>query len=296
MPATTAKVFVKDEEEQPCLDEYDEETFSHKTELENRLLPFAHYVSFHENLTWDDRRKLVKRFLLYCKRFDLSFDILFLAVHCVDCFLSRKKTGDHLGVLGAVAFVSAVRYLGDRDFSLSILDLHPPYGIFYKTRDLRDIQAQLLETLDHCLGMPSPFYFLSRLATLHRPQIGISNLAEYLAASTVLHEDFIGFRPSQIAAASFFLSQCLLKTFKSEVDRSNFVWSDQHRRISGYERRDIQQLSTLLFYNIRQKGVTESLDVLTNNLGTYQDVAATIERAKRARIGFSVLRVESYDS
>ncbi|KAK2052354.1 hypothetical protein LY76DRAFT_671433, partial [Colletotrichum caudatum] len=189
-----------------------------------KVLPFAHYIEFHPYSGWDVRRRLVKRFILYCKQFTLPMEIIFLAANYVDRFLSKKTPKHHLRVLGAVAFLLAVEHEGEIHHPPSVFDLDSFYSIYYEQSDIPCIREQLLKMLEDHLRVPSPFYFLRRIATVDGPRPDIHTFARYLAASTVLDERFIGMKPSQVAAASYFLSQILHKSSGSYYNRADIVW------------------------------------------------------------------------
>ncbi|KAK1569651.1 uncharacterized protein LY79DRAFT_528330, partial [Colletotrichum navitas] len=109
-------------------------------------------------------------------------------------------------ILGAVAFLLAVEHKGVIHRPPSVFNLYYLYSIYYEQSNIPLIQEQLLEIPKHRLEVLSPFYILRRIATIDRLSPHIHTFARYLAASTVLNERFISMKPSQVAAASYFLS------------------------------------------------------------------------------------------
>ncbi|KAK1657640.1 cyclin-like protein, partial [Colletotrichum godetiae] len=178
--------------------------------------PSAHYMELHQNLQWRDRRELVDRFLSYSIKFRIPMETVFLAINFVDRFLSRKCAGKHLEVLGSVAFTLAVKYETpdvhekETETYLSVLHDLGGFGKGYRPSDISSIERQLLGALDYLLGTPSPFFFLRRMQILDKSSQDILTIAQYLAASSMLYEEFLGIRPSQIASASYFLAESLL--------------------------------------------------------------------------------------
>ncbi|KAK1963913.1 hypothetical protein LY78DRAFT_583668 [Colletotrichum sublineola] len=170
-----------------------------------KSLPLPNYMELHENLQWRDRRELVKRFFSYSDEFNIPVETLFLALNCVDRYFCKKSPGNHFKILGAVAFRLAVKYerpnVHETEIMSDILYLSE-FDKEYRSSAKSSIEEQLLEVLDHYHGTPSPFLFLRRIRTLDDSEQDVLEIAQYIAASTMLNKDFVGTKPSRIAAAS----------------------------------------------------------------------------------------------
>ncbi|KAK1973566.1 cyclin-like protein [Colletotrichum cereale] len=220
--------------ERQALEEYDEEIFDHLLEIEAKSLPLPYYMRFHTKLDWSDRRELVENFFSYSEEFSIPVEVVFLALNFVDRFLSSNSASSSFKLLGAVAFVLAVKYetpdvhyiypKTETETDPSILETMGGKDKGYTLSDIQSIERQLLRALDYSLGTPSPFFFLRRIRTLDKSRQNILGLAQYLAASTMLNEAFVGTRPSLIAAASYFLSLTLLNHNNAGQYKSTLKW------------------------------------------------------------------------
>lgn len=94
----------------------------------------------------------------------------------------------------------------------------------FSETDIIKMERQLLYVLQFNLNFPSPLTFLRRISKAEEYDVPTRTVAKYLMEITVLHENFLQYPPSLLAAASTFLARQVLR--KGEWDNTMQFYSN----------------------------------------------------------------------
>ncbi|SPN98896.1 related to G2/mitotic-specific cyclin 3 [Cephalotrichum gorgonifer] len=212
--------------------EYSEDIFQYMRELENKLLPNAHYMDIQTEIQWSMRSVLMDWLVQVHHRFSLLPETLFLAVNYIDRFLSCKVVSlGKLQLVGATAILLAAKYEEINCPSLEEIVYMVDKG--YTIEEVMKAERFMLTMLRWELGWPGPMSFLRRISKADDYDYETRTLAKYLIEVTIMDERFVGSPASFIAAGAHCLSRLLLR-------RGN--WSPAHVHYSGYTWSQLKQL------------------------------------------------------
>lgn len=143
-------------------------------------------------------------------RFNLLPETLFLAVNCIDRFLSVKPVSiAKLQLVGATALLVAAKYEEVSHPSLEEMQFMVSGG--YDALEIRKAERFMLSMLKFDLGWPGPMSFLRRISKADDYDLQTRTLAKYLLEVTILDERFVACTPSFLAAGAHCLSRLLLQ-------------------------------------------------------------------------------------
>ena len=135
------------------------------------------------------------------RHFRLLHETLFLAVHIVDRFLSKRlvKIKD-LQLFGIAAILLGSKY--EERYNRDIVDYCLAGDIGYTKIEIICAEREVLLALDYRLSYPNPMNFLSCISKADEYDIQTHNIGKCLMVFTILDHRLVNYRSSQIAAAS----------------------------------------------------------------------------------------------
>lgn len=167
-------------------------------------------MDIQTEMQWSMRSILMEWVVQVHARFNLLPETLFLAVNCIDRFLSVKPVSiAKLQLVGATALLVAAKYEEVSHPSLEEMQFMVSGG--YDALEIRKAERFMLSMLKFDLGWPGPMSFLRRISKADDYDLQTRTLAKYLLEVTILDERFVACTPSFLAAGAHCLSRLLLQ-------------------------------------------------------------------------------------
>ncbi|KAF2670204.1 hypothetical protein BT63DRAFT_231884 [Microthyrium microscopicum] len=213
--------------------EYSDEIFSYMRDLEAKLEPSAHYMDLQAEIQWSMRSVLIDWVVQVHARFGLLPETLFLAVNCIDRFLSVKVVSlAKLQLVGATAIYVAAKY--EEINCPSVGEIQYMVDNSYTVEEILKAERFMLTMLKFEMGWPGPMSFLRRISKADDYCVETRTVAKYFLEVSLMDERFVGCVPSFIAAGA----HCLARLMLGKGD-----WGAAHTHFSQYT---YQQLLPLL--------------------------------------------------
>jgi G2/mitotic-specific cyclin 1/2 len=190
--------------------EYVVEIFEYLKELEISTMPNPDYMESQSELEWKMRGILVDWLLEVHTRFRLLPETLFLAVNIIDRFLSCKVVQlDRLQLVGVTAMFIASKY--EEVLSPHVQNFRHVADDGFTEDEILNAERFLLAALNYDLSYPNPMNFLRRISKADNYDMQTRTLGKYLLEIGCLDHRFIGYPPSQVAAAAMYLARLVLE-------------------------------------------------------------------------------------
>ncbi|KAM4818413.1 G2/mitotic-specific cyclin-B3 isoform 2-T2 [Thomomys bottae] len=187
--------------------EYAEDIFAYLKEREEIFI-LTNYMDKQTDLSCDMRALLVDWLVEVQMNFEMRHETLYLAVKLVDHYLTLslcKK--ENLQLLGSTAFFIAAKF--EEPYPPSLKEFLYICEDLYQRRDMLDMEASVLTTLDYDINIPIPYHFLRRYAMCLQSSMTTLTLSRYICEITLQESHYIPERASKLAAGSFLLALCM---------------------------------------------------------------------------------------
>ncbi|ORY71804.1 cyclin-like protein [Pseudomassariella vexata] len=212
--------------------EYGDEIFGYMKELEQQLLPNAHYMEIQTEIQWSMRSVLMDWVIQVHGRFGLLPETLFLAVNYIDRFLSYKIVSlGKLQLVGATALFVAAKY--EEINCPSVQEIVYMVDSGYTVDEVLKAERFMLSMLNFELGWPGPMSFLRRISKADDYDLETRTLAKYFIEVTIMDERFVATPPSYVAAGAHCLSRLML---------GKGDWTPEHVHYSTYTYNQLKPL------------------------------------------------------
>lgn len=144
-------------------------------------------------------------------QFHLAAETFQLAVAIIDRYLQAVKDTkrSHLQLVGVTALFIAAKY--EELFPPAIADFIYITDDTYTGKQIRQMELQIFKALDCNLSRPLPIHFLRRFSKAAEAEDNHHAMSKYFLELAMIEYDMSHYKPSEIAAASLFLSLNLLK-------------------------------------------------------------------------------------
>ncbi|XP_013108370.2 G2/mitotic-specific cyclin-B [Stomoxys calcitrans] len=144
-------------------------------------------------------------------QFHLVAESFQLAVAIIDRYLQTVKDTkrSHLQLVGVTALFIAAKY--EELFPPAIADFIYITDDTYTGKQIRQMELQIFKALDCNLSRPLPIHFLRRFSKAAEAEDSHHAMSKYFLELAMIEYDMSHYKPSEIAAASLFLSLNLLK-------------------------------------------------------------------------------------
>ncbi|KAI1330136.1 hypothetical protein F5Y16DRAFT_46913 [Xylariaceae sp. FL0255] len=217
--------------------EYGDEIFEYMRTMEMALLPNAHYMDIQTEIQWSMRSVLLDWVIQVHTRFGLYPETLFLAINCIDRFLSVKVVSlGKLQLVGATAIFIAAKYEEINCPSVNEIVYMVDQG--YSFDEVLKAERFMLSMLEFEMGWPGPMSFLRRISKADDYDLETRTLAKYFLEVAAMDERFVASPASYIAAGAHCLSRMVLR--KGD-------WTPSHVHYSGYTFTQLKPLVTIIF-------------------------------------------------
>ncbi|EGR29502.1 n-terminal domain protein [Ichthyophthirius multifiliis] len=190
--------------------EYRSEIIQNLYKKETEIIIFNSYFSFQYDITDCMRTILIDWLVLVNFKFNLLPETLYLTVHIIDKYLSRKQIQrQKLQLLGISALFIACKY--EEIYPPSLQDIcNSIKGIFYKGQILQ-MEGDIIQSLNFEITFPSIFRFCEYFCCFFNFQDQEKFLAFYFCELALLEIAFQQFRGSVVGFSACFLSLKILK-------------------------------------------------------------------------------------
>jgi len=169
------------------------------------------YMQQQEDLTEKMRAILIDWLVEVHWKFKLQAETLYLTVHLLDTYLSKKQVKrQKLQLVGVTCMLLASKH--EEIYPPEIKDFVHVTDRAYTREDILEMEVQILNTLGFQLTSPSARQFLTRYLKLMPPN-GAEHaaLAEYALELSLVNYRSMRHPPSHIGAASLLLANKILK-------------------------------------------------------------------------------------
>lgn len=211
--------------------EYAPDIYSYMKQRELQFL-IQPYMHTQKDISPMMRTILVDWLIEVQENFELFHETLYLGVHLVDIYLSRKAvTRDFLQLIGATCLLIASKFE----------ELSPPLvdeflylcDDAYTRNQILAMEREILLVLGYDINVPVAYRFLRRLARAASATMETHTMARYIAEHSLQEYEFVDSKPSQIAAASMYLALRM---------KNLGGWTETLKHYSGYSTEDLLPL------------------------------------------------------
>ncbi|KAK4163579.1 G2/mitotic-specific cyclin-4 [Cladorrhinum sp. PSN259] len=217
--------------------EYGDEIFAYMRELEDSMIPDAHYMDIQTEIQWSMRSVLMDWLVQVHHRFCLLPETLFLTANYIDRFLSVKVVSlGKLQLVGATALFLAAKY--EEINCPSVQEIVYMVDSGYTVDEILKAERFMLSMLQFELGWPGPMSFLRRISKADDYELETRTLAKYFLEITIMDERFVACPPSYIAAAA----HCISRMFLGKGH-----WTLAHIHYSGYTLSQLRPLINMMY-------------------------------------------------
>jgi len=176
--------------------------------LEESLKLKSNFLDTQQHMTSKMRARLIDWIIAVHHKFKLLSETLYLTIAIMDRFLERISVAkDKVQLVGVTAFFIACKY--EEIYPPEITDFIKVCDAYSKNEILK-MEKTILKTLDFNLSFPLPLHFLRRFSKAAYADQEIHTLAKYLMELGLLDYECSTWKPSQLAAASLYLTLRIL--------------------------------------------------------------------------------------
>ncbi|KAJ9508805.1 hypothetical protein QJQ45_028118 [Haematococcus lacustris] len=170
------------------------------------------------------------------EEYKLCADTLYLTVNYIDRFLSLYPVQrSQLQLVGVACMWIAAKY--EEIYPPNVTDFCYITDNTYSKEQMVQMEETVLKRLSYELTVPTAKTFLRRLLQVCNPDELLHFLSNYLTELSLLDHSMMGFLPSEVAAASVYLANVMLK---------RVPWDGTLQHYSGYGPQDINKCAHAL--------------------------------------------------
>jgi len=198
-----------DAENGQLVSEYVKDIYAYLIQLERR---FRVSPNFLENkiVTAKMRSVLIDWLIQVHLKFHLLQETLYLCIQIIDAFLQAQDVPKmQLQLVGVTAMFVASKY--EEMYVPAIEDFVYMTDNTYTKSEIRQMEINILKTLDFMFGKPLPLHFLRRFSKAGQADPKQHTLAKYFMELSLHDAEFSSLDPSYLAASALCLSFRLLK-------------------------------------------------------------------------------------
>lgn len=209
--------------------EYDLDVYNYLRSIEKNHVAKWNYLRKQPDITPSMRSILVDWLVEVTEEYKLQTETLYLAVSCIDRFLSSMSVErGKLQLVGTAALFIACKYE----------EIHPPDASefafitdnAYSKRQVLRMERLLLKVLDFNISVPSSYLFVYKFSEMMASDENTKFLAMYLNELFMMSSGFLQFSPSRVGAASLALARLTL---------GHPGWPDDMVAMTGYTKDDL---------------------------------------------------------
>ncbi|KAI8035496.1 G2/mitotic-specific cyclin-B-like [Drosophila gunungcola] len=180
-------------------------------------------------------------------QFHLAPETFQLTVAIIDRYLQVVKDTkrNYLQLVGVTALFIATKY--EERCPPAIVDLVFITDDTYTARQIRQMELQILKAIDCNLSRPLPIHFLRRYSKAAGAEDKHHAMSKYLIELASVDYDMASYRPSEIAAASLFLSLHLLNgNYRAGTGFNDRHWTPTLTYYSRYSAAHLRPITRII--------------------------------------------------
>jgi cyclin B len=237
----------RDDRDNPQLvSEYVNDIYHYLRHLEAKFTVRDKHLSEQTEINGRMRGILIDWLVQVHLRFHLLQETLYLTVGIIDRYLQLESVAkSRLQLVGVASMWIAAKY--EEMYAPEVADFVYITDNAYSKSDIRQMECQILKTLDFELGRPIPLHFLRRNSKAGEVDATTHTLAKYLMELTVVEYDLASVAPSYIAAAALCLAMKLID--------DNTHWTATLVHYSGYTETELDALMCRLCQLVLRAGL-----------------------------------------
>ncbi|KAK7481324.1 hypothetical protein BaRGS_00027404, partial [Batillaria attramentaria] len=221
-----------DRDNPQLVSEYVNEIYDYMRHLEKTFSVRPNYLD-GTDVTGKMRAILIDWLCQVHHRFHLLQETLYLTVAIIDRYLQEKHVSrNRLQLVGVTAMLLASKY--EEMFAPEVADFVYITDNAYTKADIREMERDILRTLNFSFGKPLCLHFLRRNSKAGQVDATKHTLAKYLMELTIMEYDMVHYPPSHIAAAALYLAIKLL---------DNSAWTETLVYYSTYSEEQLQPVA-----------------------------------------------------
>lgn len=209
--------------------EYNLDVYNYLRSIEKKHVAKWNYLRKQPDITPSMRSILVDWLVEVTEEYKFQTETLYLAVSCIDRFLSSMSVErGKLQLVGTAALFIACKYE----------EIQPPDASefafitddAYSKRQVLRMEKLLLKVLGFNISVPSSYLFVYKFSEMVSSDENTTFLAMYLNELFMMSSGFLQFSPSKVAAASLALARLTL---------GQPGWPDDMVAMTGYTKDDL---------------------------------------------------------
>ncbi|EIM90772.1 uncharacterized protein STEHIDRAFT_48903 [Stereum hirsutum FP-91666 SS1] len=191
--------------------EYAEEIFEYMNELEEQILPNPDYMDGQGEISWEMRETLVDWLLQVHIRYHMLPETLWIAINIIDRFLtSRVVSLIKLQLVGVTAMFIASKY--EEIIAPSVEQFVYMTGNGYTREEILKGERIILQTLEFRVShYCSPYSWMRKISKADDYDVQTRTLSKFLTEVTLLDHNFLGVKPSLVAAIGMYTARRMLQ-------------------------------------------------------------------------------------
>ncbi|KAG4096943.1 A/B/D/E cyclin [Neocallimastix lanati (nom. inval.)] len=234
----------EDEFDPIMVSEYVNDIFEYLREKELSTRPDPDYIkNMNPELTWKMRTSLIDWIIQLHYAFKFCLETLYLTINIIDRFLSvREVSSTYLPLVGIASLFIAAKY--EEIIVPTVEQILKAANNCNTPEEVFIVERCILKELEFDLNFPSPLNFLRRISKADEYEMFARTLSKFFMELSLMNNKFLHYLPSQITAASMYLSRIML-------DRPE--WTPNLRHYSGYHENELKECVSLLIQQLRMQ-------------------------------------------
>ncbi|KAH8306000.1 hypothetical protein KR018_009806, partial [Drosophila ironensis] len=236
-----------DKENLVLVSEYVNDIYDYLYEVEQQQPIHKDHLAGQKEVTHKMRSVLIDWINEVHLQFQLAPETFQLAVSIIDRYLQvvkdTKRT--HLQLVGVTALFIATKY--EELFPPAISDFSYITDNAYTARQIRQMELQIFKAIDCNLSRPLPIQFLRRFSKAAGAEDPHHIMSKYFIELSCVDYELASYRPSEIAAASLFLSLHLINgNYRAATGFSDRHWTPTLTYYSRYTAAHLRPIARMI--------------------------------------------------
>ncbi|KAJ9094107.1 hypothetical protein QFC19_008059 [Naganishia cerealis] len=202
-------------------DEYHDEVATYMHSMESMTLASAELMDMQPELQWYMRPFLVDFLIEIHQQFRLRPEVLYLAMNIVDRYVSKRVVyKKHYQLVGCAALWIAAKFEDAKDRVPTVRELADMCCKAYDETAFIQMEGHVLQTIGWTIGHPTAEAWM-RMACMgnDKEDTRTQHIARFLMEITLFHREFVGIKPSVLAAGSLMVARFICGLHRHPVHR-----------------------------------------------------------------------------
>ncbi|KAH8407582.1 hypothetical protein KR222_007463, partial [Zaprionus bogoriensis] len=233
-----------DRENLILVSEYVNDIYDYLFELESQQPVNKDHLKNQQEVSYKMRAVLIDWINEVHLQFHLAPETFHMAVAIIDRYLQEAENTKrkYLQLVGVTALFIATKY--EELFPPAIGDFVFITDDTYTGREIRQMELQILKAIDNNLSRPLPIHFLRRFSKAACAEDAHHGMSKYFLELATMDYELASYKPSEIAAASLFLSLHLLNgNARTDTGFNDRHWTPTLVHYSRYTAKQLRPIT-----------------------------------------------------